>query len=109
MKRIILITIALISLSSFAFAQEGQQKSLIIINGMFFSEKPEPTPCDVPIQMGVLKDEEFGERLMISTKADTSELSSNIRAAKAILCSYNEVSIRINAHTYCFSGIYNLQ
>mgnify|MGYP006864412131 CR=1 FL=1 len=47
-------------------------------------------------------DEEFGERLMISTKADTSELSSNIRAAKAILCSYNEVSIRINAHTYCF-------
>ena len=49
-----------------------------------------------------LLDEEFGERLMISTKADTNELSSNIRAAKAILCSYNEVSIRINAHTYCF-------
>ena len=49
-----------------------------------------------------LLDEEFGERLMISTKADTSELSSNIRAAKAILCSYDEVSIRINAHTYCF-------
>lgn len=61
MKRILLITIALISLSSFAFAQEGQQKSLIIINGMFFSEKPEPTPCDVPIQMGVLKDDVFGK------------------------------------------------
>ena len=61
MKRIILISIALISLNSFAFAQEGQQKSLIIINGMFFSEKPEPTPCDVPIQMGVLKDEMFGK------------------------------------------------
>ena len=47
-------------------------------------------------------DEEFGKRLLISIKADKSELSSNIRAAKAILRSYSEVSIRINAHTYCF-------
>ena len=49
-----------------------------------------------------LWDEEFGKRLLISIKADKSELSSNIRAAKAILRSYSEVSIRINAHTYCF-------
>ena len=49
-----------------------------------------------------LLDEEFGERLLISVKADKSELGSNIRAAKAILCSYNEVSIRINSHTYAF-------
>ena len=47
-------------------------------------------------------DEEFGERLLISVKADKSELGSNIRAARAILCSYNEVSIRINSHTYAF-------
>ena len=49
-----------------------------------------------------LLDEEFGERLLISVKADKSELGSNIRAARAILCSYNEVSIRINSHTYAF-------
>ena len=47
-------------------------------------------------------DEEFGERLLISVKADKSELDSNIRAARAILCSYYEVSIRINSHTYAF-------
>ena len=47
-------------------------------------------------------DEEFGERLLISVKADKTELGSNIRAARAILCSYDEVSIRINSHTYAF-------
>lgn len=49
-----------------------------------------------------LLDEEFGERLLISVKADKSELNSNIRAARAILYSYYEVSIRINSHTYAF-------
>ena len=49
-----------------------------------------------------LLDEEFGERLLISVKADKTELGSNIRAARAILCSYDEVSIRINSHTYAF-------
>ena len=49
-----------------------------------------------------LLDEVFGERLLISIKADKSELGSNIRAARAILCSYEEVSIRINSHTYAF-------
>ena len=47
-----------------------------------------------------LLDEVFGERLLISVKADKSELGSNIRAARAILRSYNDVSIRINSHTY---------
>lgn len=47
-----------------------------------------------------LLDEVFGERLLISKEADRSELGSNIRAARAILCSYNDVSIRINSHTY---------
>ena len=42
-----------------------------------------------------LLDEEFGEHLLISVKADKTELGSNIRAARAILCSYYEVSIRI--------------
>ena len=49
-----------------------------------------------------LLDEEFGERLMISIKADLKDLNSNIRAAKAILSSYYEVSIRINPHSYAF-------
>ncbi len=45
-------------------------------------------------------DEEFGERLLISINADKSELGCNIRAARAILRSYDEISIRINPHTY---------
>ena len=49
-----------------------------------------------------LLDEEYGERLLISIKADKNELASNLRAAKAILRSYNEVSIRINPHNYAF-------
>ena len=45
-----------------------------------------------------LMDEVFGERLLISKYADQSELSSNIRAARAILHSFSEVVIRINPH-----------
>ena len=42
-------------------------------------------------------DEVFGERLLISLEADKNELGSNIRAARAILGSYSEVCIHINA------------
>lgn len=49
-----------------------------------------------------LLDEEFGERLLISIKADKKELYSNIRAARAILCSYNDICIRINSHSFEF-------
>ena len=49
---------------------------------------------------GYLLDEVFGKRLLISIKADNKELNSNIRAARAILYSYSELCIRINAHTY---------
>ena len=52
------------------------------------------------MEIAYLLDEEFGERLMISDKADQSELHSNIRAARSILASYNDVYIRINPHSY---------
>ena len=45
-----------------------------------------------------LMDEVYGERLLISTSADKSDLKSNIRAARAILYSFPEVVIRINPH-----------
>jgi len=48
------------------------------------------------------EDEIFAERLLISPIADQRELSSNIRAARAILASFNEVAIIINAHTISF-------
>lgn len=53
-------------------------------------------------QESYILDEQFGERLLISTAADTTELHSNIRAARAILTSYPEVVIRINPHTLAF-------
>ena len=49
-----------------------------------------------------IKDDVYGERLMISTNADSRELKSNIRAAHAILSSFPEVSIVINPHRLIF-------
>ena len=47
-------------------------------------------------------DEIYGDRLQISTHADQKELAGNIRAARAILHSFHEVVIKINAHTFSF-------
>ena len=49
-----------------------------------------------------IEDEVYGQRLLISVNADPRELQSNIRAARAILHSFAEVSIIINAHTMSF-------
>jgi len=49
-----------------------------------------------------IEDEIYGQRLLISVNADQRELHSNIRAARAILHSYADVSIIINAHTMSF-------
>ena len=49
-----------------------------------------------------IEDEVYGQRLLVSVNADQRELSSNIRAARAILHSFVDVTIRINAHTMSF-------
>lgn len=49
-----------------------------------------------------VEDEIYGERLLISIKADQRELKSNIRAAYAILHSFPDVYIIINPHTISF-------
>ena len=49
-----------------------------------------------------LIDELFGERLLISIRADQRELTSNIRAARAILHSFPDTYIIINANTIEF-------
>ena len=49
-----------------------------------------------------LVDEIYGDRLLISTRADQRELKSNIRAAYAILHSFPDVYIIINTHTISF-------
>ena len=49
-----------------------------------------------------LVDEIYGDRLLISTRADQRELKSNIRAAYAILHSFPDVYIIINPHTISF-------
>ncbi len=48
------------------------------------------------------EDEIYGQRLLINVNADQRELHSNIRAARAILHSFSDVSIIINAHTLSF-------
>ena len=49
-----------------------------------------------------IEDEIYGQRLLISKNADQRELSSNIRAARAILHSFADVTIVINGHTMSF-------
>lgn len=49
-----------------------------------------------------IPDSLYGERLLISSKADPRELQSNIRAAHAILRSFPEVVMIINTHTISF-------
>ena len=46
-----------------------------------------------------IEDEVYGRRLLISVNADQRELNSNIRAARAILHSFEDIYITINAHT----------
>ena len=48
------------------------------------------------------EDEVYGNRLLISDHADQSELSSNIRAARSVLFSYNDINIINNPHTFSF-------
>ena len=49
-----------------------------------------------------IEDKVYGQRLLISVNADQRELLSNIRAARAILHSFADISITINAHTMSF-------
>ena len=46
-----------------------------------------------------LEDEIYGDRLLVSVRADQRELSSNFRAARAILHSFPDVYIVINPHS----------
>lgn len=53
-----------------------------------------------------IEDAVYGQRLLISQAADQNELVKNIRAARAILHSYPDVTIRINTHRFSF-GVKN--
>jgi len=45
-----------------------------------------------------LIDEIFGERLLISTRADQTELFDNLRVARVLLQNFEDMYIRINEH-----------
>ena len=44
----------------------------------------------------------YGERLLISKKADQSELDENIRVARVLLGCFEDMNIRINEHLLVF-------
>ena len=58
--------------------------------------------CKMNTPTDYIEDEVYGQRLLISVNADQRELKSNIRAARAILNSFPDVSIIINTHTLFF-------
>lgn len=43
-------------------------------------------------------DEIYGERLLISRKADQNEINENIRVARVLLGCFRDIHIRINEH-----------
>ena len=45
-----------------------------------------------------IEDEIYGERLLISKMADQTELADNIRVARVLLNSFEDMYIRINEH-----------
>lgn len=47
---------------------------------------------------GFIKDETYGERLLISLRADHTELIDNIRVARVLLHCFDDMYIRINEH-----------
>ena len=47
-------------------------------------------------------DEVYEERLLISKKADSSELDENIRVARVLLGCFEDMNIRINEHLLVF-------
>ena len=50
----------------------------------------------------IIIDEVYGERLLISKKADQSELEENIRVARVLLRCFDDIKIRINEHLLVF-------
>ena len=49
-----------------------------------------------------LLDDIYGERLLISKKADQTELDENIRVARVLLSCFDDMNIRINEHLLVF-------
>ena len=49
-----------------------------------------------------IKDAIYGERLLISKQADTTELGENIRVARVLLSCFVDINIRINEHLLIF-------
>lgn len=47
---------------------------------------------------GFIKDEIYGERLLISIHADQTEINDNIRVARVLLDCFNDMFIIINEH-----------
>ena len=70
---------------------------LVIMHFFYYLCRPIMiTPADF------IEDEIYGQRLLISVNADQRELHSNIRAARAILHSFSDITIIINSHTLSF-------
>ena len=53
---------------------------------------------DMNMDLEFIKDELYGERLLISIKADQTELEDNIRVARVLLSCFADMYILINEH-----------
>ena len=70
MKRVLVIIFSILLLSSCGMYRH---QSLRIINGVFFTENPEPLPDDVPVFVGVINDKKYGKIQVLNHPVSLSE------------------------------------
>lgn len=89
------------------------------VKGLFENREKDCSKCP-HVQKGIdlakikegevyYNDEEYGERLQVSIKADKIDLKDNLRVAKAILKSFPEREIRIRPHIRGVRGVKNAE
>ena len=54
--------------------------------------------CSMNLNTEFLEDEIFGDRLLVSVRADQTELNDNIRVARVLLRCFDDMYIIINEH-----------
>ena len=81
-------------LSESSFVRQNERKTVFF---RFCAHLFVPLHPIMQAPTGYIEDEVYGQRLLISVSADPRELQSNIRAARAILHSFADVSIIIRS------------
>ena len=77
MKKLLGLILFLVCMSTSCASQKTQTKNLLIINGLFFYEKPEQVPSGVTITMSMLKDSIWGIIPILNYPQELSDVTTD--------------------------------